>query len=110
MGCVHYNNYFKNPTYKINVNEPTYIFIRLQIQTMKPPGMHVAIFELQEDGTPGSEIASSGAYSNLIQGVLSNKILLMPETVFSTWEPSPGPFTAFIYTSNMIEIQEICHE
>jgi hypothetical protein len=114
MGCVHYNNYFKNPTYKITVNEPTYILIRLQIQTMKPPGMHVAIFELIEDGTPGPEIASSGAYSNLIQGVLTNKILLVPETeyiiIFSTWEPSPGPFTAFIYTSSMIEIQEICHE
>lgn len=111
MGCVHYNNYFKNPTYKITVNEPTYILIRLQIQTMKPPGMHVAIFELSEDGSPGKEIASSGAYCNLIQGVLTNKILLIPESeyiiIFSTWEPSPGPFTSFIYTSSMIEIQEV---
>jgi len=114
MGCVHYNNYFKNPTYKITITEPTYILIRLQIQTIKPPGMHVAIFELQEDGTPGKEIASSGAYCNLIQGVLTNKILLIPETeyiiIFSTWEPSPGPFTAFIYTTNMIEIQEVCNQ
>ncbi|ORX81917.1 hypothetical protein BCR32DRAFT_292962 [Anaeromyces robustus] len=114
MGCVHYNNYFKNPTYKITINEPTYILIRLQIQTMKPPGMHVAIFELLSDGSPGKEIASSGAYCNLIQGVLTNKILLMPESeyiiIFSTWEPSPGPFTAFIYTTNMIEIQEVCNQ
>jgi len=114
MGCVHYNNYFKNPTYKITISEPTYILIRLQIQTLKPPGMHVAIFELQEDGTPGKEIASSGAYCNLIQGVLTNKIMLIPESeyviIFSTWEPSPGPFTAFIYTTNMIEIQEVSHD
>lgn len=113
MGCVHYNNYFGNPTYRITMSEPTYLLIRLQIQVMKPPGMHIAIFELQEDGTPGNEIASSGAYCNLIQGVVTEKILLMPEfayiIIFSTWEPTPGPFTAYIYSNNMIEIQEVCH-
>ncbi|KAJ3089163.1 calpain 7 [Quaeritorhiza haematococci] len=93
MGCSLHPGYFRNPRYQIESANPTRFLIRLQTPDMRPtPAVHVAIFEqnTRTGASPaqhtslnpsGTEIANSGAYTNVAQGVVAE---------FSTPKPNTG--------------------
>ncbi|KAK9720406.1 cysteine protease [Basidiobolus ranarum] len=112
-GCPNHRNYYRNPKYRIDVRETTNIKIRLQTPSIQPtPLTHIALYE-RDPVSFGKEIASSGSYTNIVQGVVTEDIKLTPSSggyfiIFSTWEPNLiGKFIAYVYSDKNIQINKI---
>ncbi|KAG9087468.1 cysteine protease [Ceratobasidium sp. UAMH 11750] len=87
-------NYDSNPAFEITVPTSTQISARLQIaskQAVSPaPALNLTLFERTPRGTPGKQVATSGAYSDAVSGVLLPKATVRPGTylfVPSTYYP-----------------------
>ncbi|KAG9094077.1 cysteine protease [Ceratobasidium sp. 370] len=87
-------NYDSNPAFEITVPTSTQISARLQItskQAASPaPALNLTLFERTPRGTPGKQVATSGAYSDAVSGVLLPKATVRPGTylfVPSTYYP-----------------------
>ncbi|KXS19717.1 cysteine proteinase, partial [Gonapodya prolifera JEL478] len=107
MGCFHYKQFFRNPKYQLTLKVPTKIQIRLITPDLKPqPALNVSVFARTPSGF-GAEIMTSGAYTNWVQGVLTDCTTLEPGTyaiIVSTWEPTPGGFIAIVYADQSLGV------
>ncbi|CAE7146570.1 unnamed protein product [Rhizoctonia solani] len=74
--------YESNPTFEIAVSGPTQISARLQIASKQlkypPPALNLTLFERNAQGLPGRQVATSGAYSDAVSGVMLPDISLQP--------------------------------
>ncbi|TPX33127.1 hypothetical protein SmJEL517_g03958 [Synchytrium microbalum] len=114
MGSALHKQYGQNPRFSIDVPAPTYVLIRLQTPITKPPPpINVTIFQRGADTkSTGPEITTSGPYTNVVQGVATEKVLLQPGdqgyvAIFSTWDPMDAPFVAYVYSSAPIMLQAV---
>ncbi|OAD66727.1 calpain-like protease PalB/Rim13 [Phycomyces blakesleeanus NRRL 1555(-)] len=112
MGCVAHNNYSKNPRYLLDIRELTTVKIRLQAKNIEPtPSMNITLYEKHPKDTFGQEVATSGPYTNVIQGVATNDIVLGQNgtgylAVFATHDKDiAGEFTAFIYSDRPVNVR-----
>ncbi|ORY05511.1 cysteine proteinase [Basidiobolus meristosporus CBS 931.73] len=112
-GCPNHRNYYRNPKYRIDVKETTIIKIRLQTPSIHPtPLTHIAVYE-RDPVSFGKEIASSGSYTNIVQGVVTEEIKLAPSAggyfiIFSTWEPNlAGKFISYVYSDKNIQLNKV---
>ncbi|KAG8738243.1 cysteine protease [Ceratobasidium sp. 414] len=87
-------NYDSNPAFEITVPTSTQISARLQVtskQAVSPaPALNLTLFERTPRGTPGKQVATSGAYSDAVSGVLLPRATVRPGTylfVPSTYYP-----------------------
>ncbi|KAI8979256.1 hypothetical protein BDF20DRAFT_868518 [Mycotypha africana] len=80
MGCPSFGNYDKNPRYLLKLRELTTIKVRLQGKRTDSsdsvPSMNVTIFERYPNELLGKEMATSGPYTNVIQGVATSDVAL----------------------------------
>ncbi|OZJ03292.1 hypothetical protein BZG36_02273 [Bifiguratus adelaidae] len=109
MGCR--RNYHLNPQYFIDVTEQTTIKIRLQTPAIDPiPNTNVTVYERHPTQPLGKEVATSGPYTNLIQGVVTTEKVLLPNergytAIFATWEAGiSGSFIAYVYTDRPVKV------
>ncbi|KAI9016376.1 hypothetical protein CLU79DRAFT_763565 [Phycomyces nitens] len=112
MGCVTHGNYSKNPRYLLDIRELTTVKIRLQAKNIEPtPSMNITLYEKHPKDTFGKEVATSGPYTNVIQGVATHDIILGQNdsgylAVFATHEKDiSGEFTAFIYSDRPVNVR-----
>ncbi|ORX43693.1 cysteine proteinase [Hesseltinella vesiculosa] len=113
MGNPDYKNYGKNPRYTLEVRELTTVRVRLQADKIDPiPSINVAIYEKHPTHAWGQEIATSGPYTNAIQGVTTGDIVLNQNEagyiiVFATHDKDiTGDFTAYIYSDRPIKVKK----
>ncbi|SAM04651.1 hypothetical protein [Absidia glauca] len=77
MGCPSYGSYGKNPRHLLEVRELTTLRVRLQADKIDPvPSINVTIYERHPTELFGQEIATSGPYTNVIQGVTTGEVVL----------------------------------
>ncbi|KAG2237583.1 hypothetical protein INT48_004485 [Thamnidium elegans] len=78
MGCPSFGNYAKNPRYLLEIRELTTVKVRLQSvnNTDSVPSMNVTIYEKHPTELFGKELATSGPYTNVIQGVATGDVVL----------------------------------
>ncbi|KAF8608405.1 cysteine proteinase [Ceratobasidium sp. AG-I] len=94
-------NYNSNPTFEITVSAPTKISSRLQIISKPPllssaPALNLTLFERSIQGTPGKQVATSGAYSDAVSGVLLPSTPVRPGTyLFIPSTYYPGVLSGF---------------
>ncbi|KAG9121504.1 cysteine protease [Ceratobasidium sp. 392] len=93
-------NYDSNPGFEITVPKATQISARLQIvakQALSPaPALNLTLFERTPRGTVGKQVATSGAYSDAVSGVLLPKTTVRPGTyLFVPSTYYPGVLTGF---------------
>ncbi|KAI8099416.1 uncharacterized protein BX664DRAFT_321198 [Halteromyces radiatus] len=112
MGCPSYGSYGKNPRYLLEVRELTTIRVRLQADKIDPvPSTNVTIYERHPTELFGQEIATSGPYTNVIQGVTTGDVILSQnETgyiiVFATHDQDvSGEFSAILYSDRPVNIR-----
>ncbi|KAI8339399.1 hypothetical protein BC941DRAFT_420385 [Chlamydoabsidia padenii] len=112
MGCPLYGGYGRNPRYLLEVTELTTLCVRLQADKIDPvPSINVTIYERHPTKLFGQEIASSGPYEAVIQGVtIDNVVLSQNKTgyiiVFATYDKDiGGEFSALIYTDRNVTIK-----
>ncbi|KAH7334763.1 hypothetical protein B0J17DRAFT_671415 [Rhizoctonia solani] len=99
--------YDSNPTFEIAVSGATQLSARLQMaskqQTYPPPALNLTLFERNAQGLPGRQVATSGAYSDAVSGVMLPDILLRPGIylfVPSTYFPGVlGEFQILLYST-----------
>ncbi|CAE6506015.1 unnamed protein product [Rhizoctonia solani] len=99
--------YEANPTFEIAVSGPTQISARLQMaskqQSYPPPALNLTLFERNDQGLPGKQVATSGAYSDAVSGVMLPDISLRPGIylfVPSTYYPGVlGDFQIMLYST-----------
>ncbi|KAJ1306068.1 hypothetical protein OPQ81_010780 [Rhizoctonia solani] len=103
--------YESNPTFEIVVSGSAQISARLQMTSKKqsypPPALNLTLFERNAQGLPGKQVATSGAYSDAVSGVMIPDISLRPGIylfVPSTYYPGvQGDFQILLYsTSNTL--------
>lgn len=138
MGSPTHRSYHRNPRYLLDIKELTtikYTFffllhsnccfplscigiyskfsfrVRLQTPDIKPiPTSNVTIFERDPTTLLGKEVSTSGPYTNVIQGVATNDVVLTPNPngyviVFSTWNQGvTGDFIAFLYSDRLVNV------
>ncbi|KAG0164986.1 calpain 7, partial [Apophysomyces sp. BC1015] len=112
MGCPSYGNYGKNPRYLLEIRELTTVKVRLQADKMDPvPSMNVTIYEKHPSELFGRELATSGPYTNVVQGVATNDVVLSQNetgyiVVFATHEKDlAGEFSAIIYSDRPVNVR-----
>ncbi|ORZ25281.1 hypothetical protein BCR42DRAFT_445071 [Absidia repens] len=112
MGCPSYGSYGKNPRYLLEVRELTTLRVRLQADKIDPvPSTNVTIYERHPTELFGKEIATSGPYTNVIQGVTTGDVVLSQNEagyiiVFATHDKDiGGEFTAMIYSDRPVNIR-----
>ncbi|CAE6472096.1 unnamed protein product [Rhizoctonia solani] len=99
--------YDSNPTFEITVSGPTQISARLQTTSKQQPyplpALNLTLFERNAQGLPGRQVATSGAYSDAVSGVILPDVLLRPGIylfVPSTYYPDVlGDFQILLYSS-----------
>ncbi|CAE6435085.1 unnamed protein product [Rhizoctonia solani] len=99
--------YESNPTFEVAVSGPTQISARLQMaskqQSYPPPALNLTLFERNAQGLPGRQVATSGAYSDAVSGVMLPSISLRPGIylfVPSTYYPGVlGDFQILLYST-----------
>ncbi|KAL0073956.1 hypothetical protein J3Q64DRAFT_1881558, partial [Phycomyces blakesleeanus] len=75
------------------------------------PSMNITLYEKHPKDTFGQEVATSGPYTNVIQGVATNDIVLGQNgtgylAVFATHDKDiAGEFTAFIYSDRPVNVR-----
>ncbi|CAG8543257.1 14186_t:CDS:10 [Ambispora leptoticha] len=112
MGCPNFGEYHRNPCYYLNLKEMTTIKVRLQTPNINPiPATNIKIFEKHASTKKfGREVASSGPYTNYVQGVCTEDVALPPHgyvIVFSTWDKGiTGNFVALLYSDRPVEVFE----
>ncbi|ORE08732.1 cysteine proteinase [Rhizopus microsporus var. microsporus] len=111
MGCPSFGNYSKNPRYLLEVRELTTVKVRLQsINSESVPSMNVTIYEKHPTELFGKEVATSGPYTNVTQGVATNEVVLsQSETgyiiVLATHDKDvAGEFTAIVYSDRPVNV------
>ncbi|KAI9300207.1 hypothetical protein BJ944DRAFT_31062 [Cunninghamella echinulata] len=112
MGCPSYENYGKNPRYLLEVRELTTIRVRLQADKIDPvPSINATIYERHPTELFGQEVATSGPYTNVIQGVTTGDTVLSQNDtgyiiVFATHEKDiVGEFSAIVFSDRPINIR-----
>ncbi|CAO3624578.1 unnamed protein product [Cunninghamella blakesleeana] len=112
MGCPSYDNYGKNPRYLLEVRELTTIRVRLQADKIDPvPSINATIYERHPTELFGKEVATSGPYTNVIQGVTTGDTVLSQNDtgyiiVFATHEKDiVGEFSAIVFSDRPISIR-----
>ncbi|KAF7730256.1 calpain 7 [Apophysomyces ossiformis] len=112
MGCPSYGNYGKNPRYLLEIRELTTVKVRLQAHKIDPvPSMNVTIYEKHPKELFGPELATSGPYTNVVQGVATGDVVLSQNdtgyiVVFATHEKDiGGEFSATIYSDRPINVR-----
>ncbi|EUC62418.1 calpain-like protease palB, putative [Rhizoctonia solani AG-3 Rhs1AP] len=99
--------YESNPTFEVAVSGPTQISARLQMaskqQSYPPPALNLTLLERNAQGLPGRQVATSGAYSDAVSGVMLPSISLRPGIylfVPSTYNPGVlGDFQILLYST-----------
>ncbi|KAI7867268.1 hypothetical protein BDF14DRAFT_699957 [Spinellus fusiger] len=112
MGCPSYGNYSKNPRYLLHVRELTTVKVRLQTKITPTPSINVTLYEKHPKDVFGQEVATSGPYTNVIQGIATNNVALSQNetgylVVFATHESNiAGEFTATFYSDCPITVRK----
>ncbi|ELU42026.1 trehalase [Rhizoctonia solani AG-1 IA] len=97
MGGPSSGKYEHNPTFEIAVSSPTQVSARLQIISKQqsslppPPALNLTLFERNPQGLPGKQVATSGAYSDAVSGVM------LPDTYNEHAKSYPNPIGSAIY-------------
>lgn len=114
MGCPSYGNYGKNPRYLLEIRELTTVKVRLQSSSNDSdsvPSMNVTIYEKHPTELFGRELATSGPYTNVIQGVATSDVVLSQNElgyiiVLATHEKDvAAEFTAIIYSDRPVSVK-----
>ncbi|KAI9199322.1 uncharacterized protein BJ171DRAFT_216174 [Polychytrium aggregatum] len=109
-------NYHKNPKLILRATKPMMFKTRLIVPNGKPPlpWINAAVFvhDRQAEHGLGAEIANSGPYAQLAQGVSMHFAVPASQheciVLFATWEPQASPFEWWVYTdSDEYEIVEV---
>ncbi|QRW25354.1 hypothetical protein RhiXN_07303 [Rhizoctonia solani] len=93
MGGPSSGKYEHNPTFEIAVSSPTQVSARLQIISKQqsslppPPALNLTLFERNPQGLPGKQVATSGAYSDAVSGVMLPDTALRPGIIFLCRRP-----------------------
>ncbi|KAG9296332.1 hypothetical protein G9A89_014924 [Geosiphon pyriformis] len=113
MGCPNFAEYHQNPSFRLAIKEMTIVKIRLQTPEITPtPTTNIKIFEKHPTRKLGREVATSGAYTDYIQGVCTEEVALPPRKdgyimVFSTWDQGvTGNFIVYVYSDRQVEVSE----
>ncbi|KAG1506407.1 hypothetical protein G6F48_008997 [Rhizopus delemar] len=111
MGCPSFGNYSKNPRYLLEVRELTTVKVRLQsVNTEIIPSMNVTIYEKHPIELFGKEVATSGPYTNVTQGVATGEAVLSQSEigyiiVLATHDKDIAcEYTAIIYSDRPVNI------
>ncbi|GAB1523208.1 cysteine protease [Rhizoctonia solani] len=109
MGGPSSGKYEHNPTFEIAVSSPTQVSARLQIISKQqsslppPPALNLTLFERNPQGLPGKQVATSGAYSDAVSGVMLPDTALRPGIylfVPSTYYPNVlSDFQILLYST-----------
>ncbi|OBZ91745.1 Calpain-7 [Choanephora cucurbitarum] len=113
MGCPSFGNYDKNPRYLLEIRELTTVKVRLQSKSSSGsvPSMNVTIYEKHPAEIFGKELATSGPYTNIIQGVATNDVVLSQNQtgyiiVLATHDKDiAAEFTAIIYSDRPVNVK-----
>ncbi|KAI7902573.1 uncharacterized protein BX663DRAFT_472916 [Cokeromyces recurvatus] len=113
MGCPSFGNYDKNPRYLLETRELTTVKVRLQAKNNSDfvPSMNVTIYEKHPTELFGKEVATSGPYTNVIQGVATGDVALSQnETgyiiVLATHDKDiAAEFTVIIYSDRPVSVK-----
>ncbi|CAO3666907.1 unnamed protein product [Umbelopsis vinacea] len=113
MGCSTYRNYHRNPRYQLDIRELTTVRVRLQTDGIDPiPPTNVTIYEKHPTAIFGREVATSGPYTNVIQGVATGDTVLTQNTygyvmVFATHQKDvAGKFIAYVYSDRPVNVRQ----
>ncbi|CAO3688508.1 unnamed protein product [Umbelopsis ramanniana] len=112
MGCSTYRNYHRNPRYHLEIRELTTVRVRLQTDGIEPiPPTNVTIYEKHPTAVFGREIATSGPYTNVVQGVATGDTVLTQNAygyviVFATHQKDvAGKFIAYVYSDRPVNVR-----
>ncbi|KAG2220383.1 hypothetical protein INT45_006554 [Circinella minor] len=112
MGCPSYGHYGNNPRYLLEIRELTTVKVRLQADKIDPlPSINVTIYEKHPTELFGREVATSGPYTNVIQGVATTDVVLSQNQtgyiiVLATHEKDiPGEFTVTLYSDRPVNVR-----
>ncbi|KAH8549492.1 hypothetical protein BGW37DRAFT_501400 [Umbelopsis sp. PMI_123] len=112
MGCSTYRNYHRNPRYHLEIRELTTVRVRLQTDGIEPiPPTNVTIYEKHPTAIFGREIATSGPYTNVVQGVATGDTVLTQNAygyvmVFATHQKDvAGKFIAYVYSDRPVNVR-----
>ncbi|CDS12974.1 hypothetical protein LRAMOSA05158 [Lichtheimia ramosa] len=112
MGCPSYGHYGNNPRYHLEIRELTTVKVRLQANKIEPvPSINVTIFEKHPTDLFGREVATSGPYTNVVQGVATSEVVLSQNQtgyiiVLATHEKNiAGEFTATLYSDRPVNVR-----
>ncbi|KAF1798666.1 hypothetical protein V8B55DRAFT_1523513 [Mucor lusitanicus] len=113
MGCPSFGNYGKNPRYLLEIRELTTVKVRLQAKNDSDsvPSMNVTIYEKHPTELFGRELATSGPYTNVIQGVATGDVVLSQNDmgyiiVLATHDKDvTAEFTAIIYSDRPVNVK-----
>ncbi|KAI9277707.1 hypothetical protein BC943DRAFT_332639 [Umbelopsis sp. AD052] len=112
MGCSTYRNYHRNPRYHLEIRELTTVRVRLQTDGIEPiPPTNVTIYEKHPTAVFGREIATSGPYTNVVQGVATGDTVLTQNAygyviVFATHQKDvAGKFISFVYSDRPVNVR-----
>ncbi|KAJ2962961.1 hypothetical protein NQZ79_g2001 [Umbelopsis isabellina] len=113
MGCSTYRNYHRNPRYLLEIRELTTVRVRLQTDGIDPiPPTNITIYEKHPTSIFGREVATSGPYTNVIQGVATGDTVLMQNAhgyvmVFATHQKDvAGKFVAYLYSDRPVNVRQ----
>ncbi|KAK7691878.1 hypothetical protein QCA50_005282 [Cerrena zonata] len=103
-GGPSFNKYTSNPIYELNIPTQSHLKVRLQLVDSKAAApINVTIFRPGEDGVLGSQVATSGPYTDTMPGVITPQILAQPGKyliVSSTYSPGIlASFKLIVYSS-----------
>ncbi|TFK84241.1 cysteine proteinase [Polyporus arcularius HHB13444] len=96
--------YTSNPMYELNVSAASQLKLRLQLSEPSPSiALNLTIFNTSTGSTLGRHIATSGPYSDVISGVVIEKLTLQPGrylVVPSTFKPGVlAGFRLIVYST-----------
>ncbi|CAO3701156.1 unnamed protein product [Rhizopus stolonifer] len=111
MGCPSFGNYNKNPRYLLEVRELTTVKVRLQsVNADAIPSMNVTIYEKHPKELFGKEVATSGPYTNVTQGVATSDVVLSQSKigyiiVLATHDKDiASEYTTIIYSDRPVNV------
>ncbi|KAI9253001.1 hypothetical protein BY458DRAFT_522456 [Sporodiniella umbellata] len=111
MGCPSFGNYGKNPRYLLEVRELTTVKVRLQsINVDTIPSMNITIYEKNPKELFGKEVATSGPYTNVTQGVATGEVVLSQSeigyvVVLATHDKGvSSEYVAIIYSDRPVNV------
>ncbi|GJE94253.1 cysteine proteinase [Phanerochaete sordida] len=103
-GAPQFERYKRNPVYELKLSAQSQVLIRLQLSDRNPNvSLNATLFQLKNDGTLGSLVATSGPYAETVCGVALGPVTAQAGSyaiIPSTFNPGVCmPFRLLVYTS-----------